>query len=107
MASPSDRRPIVVSGPSGVGKGTLIKLLFSRHPDIFTLSVSHTTRSPRAGEQDGVDYHYVTKEEFKDLISQDKFVEQYVCTTCIYTYTHAYGEGEKLLRKQKKLETNG
>ncbi|KAF7561544.1 hypothetical protein G7046_g2596 [Stylonectria norvegica] len=75
MASPSDRRPIVISGPSGVGKGTLIKMLFQRHPEIFTLSVSHTTRSPRPGEQDGVDYHYVTKEAFRELIAQDKFVE--------------------------------
>ncbi|KAM0326949.1 hypothetical protein ACHAQA_006069 [Verticillium albo-atrum] len=77
MASelPTDRRPLVISGPSGVGKGTLFKLLFQRHPDTFTLSVSHTTRSPRAGEQDGVDYHYVTKEAFRELVGQDGFVE--------------------------------
>lgn len=75
MASPSDRRPLVICGPSGVGKGTLIKLLFSRHPDIFTLSVSHTTRSPRNGETDGVEYHFVTKEAFRELIAKDGFVE--------------------------------
>ncbi|KAF5021767.1 hypothetical protein F66182_6217 [Fusarium sp. NRRL 66182] len=75
MASPADRRPLVICGPSGVGKGTLIKLLFSRHPDTFTLSVSHTTRGPRDGESDGVDYHFVTKEAFRDLISKDGFVE--------------------------------
>lgn len=80
MASelPTDRRPLVISGPSGVGKGTLFKLLFQRHPDTFTLSVSHTTRGPRAGEQDGVDYHYVTKDAFRDLIAHDGFVEQCV-----------------------------
>lgn len=72
---PADRRPLVISGPSGVGKGTLFKLLFARHPETFTLSVSHTTRSPRAGEQDGVDYHFVTHTGFEDLISQDGFVE--------------------------------
>lgn len=76
MASPSDRRPLVISGPSGVGKGTLIKMLFSRHPDIFTLSVSHTTRNPREGEADGVEYHFVTKDAFRDLIAKDGFVEQ-------------------------------
>ncbi|KAF5011193.1 hypothetical protein FDECE_2679 [Fusarium decemcellulare] len=75
MASPSDRRPLVICGPSGVGKGTLIKLLFSRHPETFTLSVSHTTRGPRAGETDGVEYHFVTKDAFKDLIAKDGFVE--------------------------------
>merc|ERR1712000_760029 len=48
MATPPvDTRPIVLSGPSGVGKGTLYELLFRRHPDCFTLSVSHTTRTPR------------------------------------------------------------
>ncbi|PTD04582.1 Guanylate kinase [Fusarium culmorum] len=76
MASPSDRRPIVISGPSGVGKGTLINMLFTRHPDQFTLSVSHTTRNPREGESDGVHYHFVTKDAFRDLIAKDGFVEQ-------------------------------
>jgi hypothetical protein len=76
MASPSDRRPLVISGPSGVGKGTLINMLFSRHPDTFTLSVSHTTRNPRNGERDGVEYHFVTKDAFRELIDQDGFVEQ-------------------------------
>jgi guanylate kinase len=71
-----DPRPIVISGPSGVGKGTLYKLLFQRHPDTFTLSVSHTTRSPRPGEKDGVDYHFVTKEAFLELKAKDGFVEK-------------------------------
>lgn len=74
-APPSDRRPIVISGPSGVGKGTLYDLLFTRHPDAFTLSVSHTTRQPRPGEQDGVNYFYVTREDFESLIASDGFVE--------------------------------
>ncbi|KAK7754150.1 guanylate kinase [Diatrype stigma] len=75
LGLPSDRRPIVIAGPSGVGKGTLYKLLFERHPGAFALSISHTTRAPRPGEQDGVDYYYVTKEAFQDLRAQDKFVE--------------------------------
>ncbi|AEO66507.1 5ab6f01e-a88a-42a9-be35-0c7130c08d5d [Thermothielavioides terrestris] len=75
MAPVRDPRPIVISGPSGVGKGTLYKLLFQRHPDTFTLSVSHTTRSPRPGEKDGVDYHFVTKEAFLELKAKDGFVE--------------------------------
>jgi hypothetical protein len=73
--APSDRRPLVISGPSGVGKGTLYNKLFAAHPDTFTLSVSHTTRKPRDGEQDGVHYHFVSMQDFEDLIAKDGFVE--------------------------------
>ncbi|KAI0428120.1 guanylate kinase [Xylaria sp. FL1042] len=72
---PPDRRPLVISGPSGVGKGTLIGRLLKSHPDTFTLSVSHTTRKPRPGEAHGVDYFYVSMAEFEDLIAADGFVE--------------------------------
>ncbi|KAK5657633.1 hypothetical protein OQA88_2705 [Cercophora sp. LCS_1] len=72
---PPQRTPIVISGPSGVGKGTLYGLLFDRNPDTFVLSVSHTTRSPRPGEQHGVHYHFVTKDDFVDLRGKDGFVE--------------------------------
>ncbi|TWU78853.1 hypothetical protein ED733_007545 [Metarhizium rileyi] len=72
---PSDRRPVIISGPSGVGKGTLYNRLFAQHPDTFCLSVSHTTRSPRPGEANGVDYHYVSVGEFEDLIAKNGFVE--------------------------------
>ncbi|KAI6085636.1 guanylate kinase [Hypoxylon rubiginosum] len=72
---PQDRRPVVISGPSGVGKGTLFKKLFDAHKDCFALSVSHTTRQPRAGEAHGVDYYYVTPEAFESLIAADGFVE--------------------------------
>lgn len=65
----------MLSGPSGVGKGTLYNLLFTRHPDTFALSVSHTTRSPRAGEEHGVHYHFVPMADFEDLIGQNGFVE--------------------------------
>ena len=75
MAEARDRRPLVLSGPSGVGKGTLYKMLFQRHPETFTLSVSHTTRKPRPGEQEGVDYFYVSMEEFESLIDAEGFVE--------------------------------
>lgn len=72
---PTDRRPIVISGPSGVGKGTLYNRLFAAHPDAFTLSVSHTTRSPRAGEQHGEHYFFVPMAEFEELVARDGFVE--------------------------------
>lgn len=72
---PADRRPLVISGPSGVGKGTLFALLRERHPGAFALSVSHTTRAPRPGEVPGVHYHYVTHDDFARLVADDGFVE--------------------------------
>jgi len=57
-------KPLVMVGPSGAGKGTLINELRKVHKDSFGFSVSYTTRKPRQGEKDGVDYFFVTKEEF-------------------------------------------
>lgn len=68
-------RPIVFSGPSGTGKSTLIKRLFAKHPDLFGFSVSHTTRKPRPGEEDGVHYHFTTPEIFEAMIAEDAFEE--------------------------------
>ena len=66
---------IVLSGPSGVGKGTVRKAIFSQENTSFEYSISMTTRSPREGEIDGVDYFFKTKEEFEDLIGQGKLLE--------------------------------
>jgi guanylate kinase len=67
-------RVFVITGPSGVGKGTLIRGLMERHPQL-ELSVSATTRGPRPGEQDGVDYHFLTREEFDRRVAEGDFVE--------------------------------
>jgi guanylate kinase len=67
-------RVFVITGPSGVGKGTLIRGLMERLPQL-ELSVSATTRSPRAGEQDGVDYHFLSSEEFERHVRAGEFVE--------------------------------
>ncbi len=64
----------VITGPSGVGKGTLIRGLRARIPEL-ELSVSATTRAPRAGERDGVDYHFLSDDEFDRLLSEGAFVE--------------------------------
>lgn len=64
----------VISGPSGVGKGTLVSKLLELRDDV-ALSVSATTRSPRPGEVDGKNYFFLTKEKFKDLIDADGFIE--------------------------------
>jgi guanylate kinase len=67
-------RVFVITGPSGVGKGTLIRGLMQRIPGL-ELSVSATTREPRPGEQDGVDYHFLSREEFERRVSRGDFVE--------------------------------
>jgi guanylate kinase len=64
----------VITGPSGVGKGTLIKMLRERVPDL-ALSVSATTRSPREGEVDGRDYHFLTEDKFQELRDAGDFLE--------------------------------
>ncbi|KIL50416.1 guanylate kinase [Jeotgalibacillus alimentarius] len=66
---------IVLSGPSGVGKGTVRKELFQAENTGYEYSVSMTTRLPREGEVDGKDYFFKTREEFEALISQDKLLE--------------------------------
>ncbi|KIL69490.1 hypothetical protein M378DRAFT_119670 [Amanita muscaria Koide BX008] len=68
-------RPLVISGPSGVGKSTLLKRLFLEFPDKFGFSVSHTTRDPRPGEIDGNHYHFVTRQKFLDLVQEGAFIE--------------------------------
>ncbi|PHZ86097.1 guanylate kinase [Paremcibacter congregatus] len=65
---------LVLSSPSGAGKSTLSRILLQQDENI-TLSVSMTTRPPRAGEQDGVDYNFVTVEEFETLVAEDGFLE--------------------------------
>lgn len=64
---------IVISAPSGTGKGTVIEQLRQRRS--FSLSVSHTTRAPRQGEVDGVNYHYVSRAQFQALVDGGKMVE--------------------------------
>lgn len=67
-------RLIVFTGPSGVGKGTLLRSLLTHRPE-FKLSVSATTRAPRPGEIDGQDYYFLSREAFQQLIDQDALLE--------------------------------
>ena len=71
---PERGRLFVISGPAGVGKSEIVKLLLKKHPDV-ALSVSCTTRQPRPGETNGVSYHFVSEERFDELVSQDAFYE--------------------------------
>ena len=86
---------IVLSGPSGVGKSTVIAELFAQRSNIY-FSVSYTTRQPRVGEQDGVNYNFVSRAEFERMIADDELLEyaEYV--------DNYYGTSMKLI--QEKLD---
>ena len=67
-------KTFIISGPSGVGKSTVLSALFSGRDDLY-FSVSATTRQPRAGENDGKDYHFISPEQFNDWIENGEFLE--------------------------------
>jgi len=69
-----DNKVIIFSAPSGAGKSTVVNHILKLHPEM-EFSVSATSRAPRGNEKDGVEYHFFTEEEFRRLISEDKFVE--------------------------------
>ena len=68
------KKLIIITGPSGVGKGTVVKELLDRNKDIW-LSISATTRNPRIGEKDGENYYFISDEKFKDMIDKKEFLE--------------------------------
>ena len=75
VGSPKNKgRIVIVSGPSGVGKGTVLKELLARNPRIFP-SVSATTRSPREGEKEGINYYFLSKGEFEAKIARGEMLE--------------------------------
>ena len=80
-------RLIVVSGPSGVGKGTVLKEAFQRSDRPLVVSVSATTRPPRSGEVDGVHYWFLSKEEFQKKIDNGEFLEYFE----VFSSGHFYG----------------
>jgi guanylate kinase len=87
-------RAVVITGPSGVGKGTLIRSLLTRMPEL-QLSVSATTRRPRTGETQGVDYHFMSPEAFAEHVAAGDFVE------------HADYAGARYGTLRSELETRG
>ena len=83
----------VISGPAGAGKSEIVKTVLSKHSDVH-VSVSCTTRAPRAGEVDGVSYHFVSEERFKQLVKEDAFYE--------YAHVHQnyYGTLKSVVQKE-------
>ncbi len=106
MSSPSPDHPssegsppgklIVISGPSGVGKTTVLKKLFECCPRLLA-SVSATTRPPRPGERDGVDYYFLSPEEFQSRRSRGEFLE------CFEVFGHGYWYGTPLAQVTPSL----
>ncbi len=90
----------VITGPSGVGKGTLIRGLLERVPEL-ELSVSATTRKPRPGERDGVDYHFLTPEQFEAHVAAGNFLEH--ATYSGNRYGTLRSEVERRLRQGKPV----
>jgi len=85
--------PVIIAGPSGVGKGTIINKLLEKFPSIFGFSVSHTTRDPRPGEENGVHYNFVSKSDFEETIEKREFVEY------AKVHTNYYGTSFKAVEK--------
>ena len=92
---------VLYSGSSGVGKGTILKKLKELDENVW-VSVSNTTRGPRIGEIAGVDYNYITREEFEDLIAQDGYLEyeQYPDILSIFIVPPSFEELERRLRSR-------
>jgi guanylate kinase len=81
----------IISAPSGTGKSTLIELLLTQIPTLY-FSISHTTRPPRLGEKDGVEYCFVDKTKFEQMVQQDEFLEW------AYVHDFYYGTSRVMLK---------
>ncbi|RLA11375.1 MAG: guanylate kinase [Gammaproteobacteria bacterium] len=83
----------VVSGPSGVGKTSLVSALTDKHPTI-TCPVSYTTRPPRPGEQEGTDYHFVSLDQFETMVTDNEFLEH------AHVFGNQYGTSRRAVEQQ-------
>lgn len=86
---------VVISGASGVGKGTVLSLMMKQRDDLF-FSVSATTRPARPGEEDGVHYYFVTKEQFEDMIARGEFLEYDAHAANYYGTPRAQAEEKRM-----------
>lgn len=98
METSKDKKVLIVVGPSGVGKDTLMLKLFQKYPNCFQKGVTTTSRPIRQGEKEGVNYYYVSKEAFLKLKDENGFVE-----TNFYNNNY-YGLSKKELEKAKTMD---
>ena len=89
---------VILSSPSGAGKTSLVKEISSKNN--FSISISHTTRTPRSNEIDGVDYFFIKKQKFKELISKKKFLEY------AKVFNNYYGSSKDIIIKKIKNGQN-
>jgi guanylate kinase len=87
MQPQGEEKLIVVSGPSGAGKTTVLRRVFEQSPLPLRASVSATTRPPRPGERDGIEYHFLAPEEFAQRVDRGEFLE------CFEVFGHGYWYG--------------
>jgi guanylate kinase len=85
--------PLMIIGPSGVGKDTYMQLLISKYPKIFKKCVSCTTRAPRANEIEGINYYYITKEKFLELEKNGDIIGKFE------KYNNLYGTSKQIIEK--------
>ena len=95
---------LVLSGFSGSGKGTVMKEIMRKYSDQYALSISATTRAPRPGETDGVEYFFKTREEFEEMIANDELVEYAQYVSNYYGTPKAYVEEQLNAGKDVILE---
>lgn len=95
---------VVISGFSGSGKGTVMKKLMKEYGNSYALSISATTRAPRVGEKHGIDYFFVTKDEFESMIEKDELVEYAQYVSNYYGTPRKYVEEQLLAGKNVILE---
>ena len=93
-------QPLVISGPSAVGKARLIKALLKDYSKFFKKVVTHTTRLPRDGEIEGVDYHFIDKNQYQELINNNEFIEHATVHGNLYGVTK---EAYQLVIKSNKI----
>ena len=70
----NNKKPLIILGPSGVGKDTIINMFLKKYPEIFYKLISFTTRKIRKGEKEGIDYFYITKEKFQEKKNENKLI---------------------------------
>ena len=95
---------LVLSGFSGSGKGTVVKEVMKKYSDTYALSISATSRQPRPGERDGIEYFFKTREEFEEMIAKDELVEYAQYVENYYGTPKAYVEEQLAAGKDVILE---
>lgn len=104
MKKPQKGILVILSGFSGAGKGTIMNLLMSKYQENYALSISATTRKPRAGEQEGREYFFKTREEFEKMIAKNELIEYALYVENYYGTPRAYVEEQLEAGKDVILE---